>query len=155
MYTYMYCQQGVLIITIVVTIKSVLFNLRISITYHNCLQIEFTLNWNQPLVILIISINLICVMIPRAPWRGLNTSITRFCEHDDESVKLMKVLRENKYQSGGGVIVSVSKGRNPRRLQPLTTDLTDSKNTLKIQTMEEIQKYWTSIYNRCSIETLW
>ena len=53
----------------------------------------------------------------------------------------MKVLRENKYQSGGGVIVSVSKGRNPRRLQPLTTDLTDSKNTLKIQTMEEIQKY--------------
>ena len=71
----------------------------------------------------------------------LNTSMTRFCEHDDESVKLMKVLRENKYQSGGGVIVSVSKGRNPRRLQPLTTDLTDSKNTLKIQTMEEIQKY--------------
>ena len=75
--------------------------------------------------------------------------MTRFCEHDDNRVKLMKVLGENKYQSGGsGVIVSVSKGRNPRRLQPLTADLyrqkkytkntNDGRNT-KIQTaMEEI-----------------
>ena len=80
---------------------------------------------------------------------ALNTSMTRFCEHDDNSVKWMKVLGENKYQSGGsGVIVSVIKGRNPRRLQPLTADLyrqkkytkntNDGRNT-KIQTaMEEI-----------------